>query len=152
MPMATSATWKWWSPTWRNYEPRERTARARIRIQGLFVVVAKNPDQAMHELAPHFHHVNNFYGQWLNEDRAATGFGESVVLQPMSLEAFKGSGILRILTPDQAIQLFNDMRSKAAVEHFMMMLPPGIPASNSASTPKFSPRKSSRRFANIRSA
>jgi alkanesulfonate monooxygenase SsuD/methylene tetrahydromethanopterin reductase-like flavin-dependent oxidoreductase (luciferase family) len=103
-------------------------ARARIRIQGLFVVVAKNPDQAMHELAPHFHHVNNSYGQWLNEDRAATGFGASAVLQPMSLEAFKGSGILRILTPDQAIQLFNDMRSKAAVEHFMMMLPPGIPA------------------------
>ena len=100
---------------------------ARIRIQGLFVVVAKNPGQAMHELAPYFHHVNNTYGEWLNEDRAATGFGESALLKPMSLEAFEASGILRILTPDEAIDLFNDMRSKAAVEHFMMMLPPGIP-------------------------
>lgn len=100
---------------------------ARIRIQGLFVVVAKNPGQAMHELAPYFHHVNNTYGEWLNEERAATGFGESALLKPMSLEAFEASGILRILTPDEAIDLFNDMRSKAAVEHFMMMLPPGIP-------------------------
>jgi alkanesulfonate monooxygenase SsuD/methylene tetrahydromethanopterin reductase-like flavin-dependent oxidoreductase (luciferase family) len=100
---------------------------ARIRIQGLFVVVAKNPDQAMHELAPYFHHVNNTYGLWLHEDHAATGFAESTLLRPMSLEAFKASGILRILTPEEAIHLFNDMHSKAAVEHFMMMLPPGIP-------------------------
>jgi hypothetical protein len=80
----------------------------------------------MDELAPYFLHVNNSYGQWLNEDRAATGFGDAALLQPMGLEAFKASGILRILTPGQAIAFFHDMRSKADVEHFMMMLPPGI--------------------------
>ena len=101
-------------------------AAARIRIQGLFVVVAKNPAQALEELAPYFHHVNNSYGQWLNEDRAATGLGAAALLAPMSLEAFKASGILKILTPDEAIRFFHDMRSKAAVEHFMMMLPPGM--------------------------
>jgi alkanesulfonate monooxygenase SsuD/methylene tetrahydromethanopterin reductase-like flavin-dependent oxidoreductase (luciferase family) len=100
---------------------------ARIRIQGLFIVVAKDPEKALHELAPYFHHVNNTYGQWLNEDRASTGFGDEALLAPMTLEAFKASGILKILTPGQAIDLFNNMLSKAPVEHFMMMLPPGLP-------------------------
>jgi alkanesulfonate monooxygenase SsuD/methylene tetrahydromethanopterin reductase-like flavin-dependent oxidoreductase (luciferase family) len=102
------------------------TAAARIRIQGLFVVVAKDPEKALHELAPYFHHVNNTYGRWLNEDRASTGFGAAATLEPMTLEAFRTSGILSILTPAQAIDRFNAMRAKAPVEHFMMMLPPGL--------------------------
>jgi alkanesulfonate monooxygenase SsuD/methylene tetrahydromethanopterin reductase-like flavin-dependent oxidoreductase (luciferase family) len=104
-------------------------AGARVRIQGLFVLVAHDPEKAMHELAPYFHHVNNSYGLWLNEDRASTGFADQTLLKPMSLEAFKTSGILRILTPSQAIEMFNQMLSKAPVEHFMMMLPPGFPPS-----------------------
>ena len=102
-------------------------ANARVRIQGLFTVVAHDPEQAMHELAPYYHHVNNTYGQWLNEDRAATGFGDTALLKPMTLEAFKASGILSILTPGEAIEKFNEMLSKAPVEHFMMMLPSGLP-------------------------
>lgn len=108
-------------------------ASGRVRIQGLFVVVAHDPEQAMHELAPYFHHVNNSYGQWLNEDRAATGFADQALLKPMSLQDFKTSGILNILTPNQAIEMFNKMLAKAPVEHFMMMLPPGLP------TAKFAP-------------
>jgi alkanesulfonate monooxygenase SsuD/methylene tetrahydromethanopterin reductase-like flavin-dependent oxidoreductase (luciferase family) len=102
-------------------------AQARIRIQGLFVVVAKDTAAAMDELAPYFHYVNNAYGQWLNEDRAATGFDDSL-LKPMTLDAFKASGILQILTPGQAIDRFRRMLAKAPVEHFMMMKPAGLPA------------------------
>lgn len=102
-------------------------ASARIRIQGLFVLVARDPEQAMDELAPYFHHVNDSYGRWLQENRADTGFGEGAVLKPMTLEEFKASGILRILTPEQAIEMFREMLAKAPVEHFMMMVPPGIP-------------------------
>ncbi len=98
---------------------------ARIRIQGLFVTVAKDPEQAMDELAPYFHHVNNTYGAWLNEDKASGV--EGALLAPMSLDAFKASGILQILTPDQAIDYFQAMRSRIPVEHFTMMLPPGLP-------------------------
>lgn len=100
---------------------------ARVRIQGLFVLVAQDPEKAMHELGPYFHYVNNVYGQWLNEDRASTGFGDKALLKPMTLDAFKTSGILRVLTPDEAIAMFNDMLEKAPVEHFMMMMPPGLP-------------------------
>jgi alkanesulfonate monooxygenase SsuD/methylene tetrahydromethanopterin reductase-like flavin-dependent oxidoreductase (luciferase family) len=104
-------------------------AGARIRIQGLLVLVAHDPEKAMHELAPYFHYVNNAYGEWLNEDRAATGFGDNALLKPMTLEAFKNSGILNILTPSQAIEMFKTMLSKTPVEHFMMMAPPGLPPS-----------------------
>jgi len=102
---------------------------ARIRIQGLFVLVARDPEKAMHELGPYFHYVNNAYGQWLNEDRAATGFGDTARLAPMTLEAFKVSGILRIVTPAEAIEMFTKMRSRVPVEHFIMMMPPGFPPS-----------------------
>lgn len=101
-------------------------AAARIRIQGLFLVVAEDPDKAMHELAPYYHHVNNTYGQWMNEDKAI-GLDDPV-LKPMSLDAFKKSGILQILTPDAAIAKFKAMQARIAVEHFMMMKPPGLPA------------------------
>ena len=107
-------------------------ASARIRIQGLFVLVANDPEKAMHELAPYFHYVNNAYGQWLNEDRAATGFGDTALLKPMSLEAFKTSGILSVLTPSEAIEMFNTMLSKVPVEHFMLMAPPGLARSKFA--------------------
>ena len=107
-------------------------ASGRVRIQGLFVLVARDPEKAMHEVAPYFHYVNNSYGVWLAEDRVATGFGDEVLLKPMTLEAFKASGILRILTPDQAIEMFNEMLSKAPVEHFMMMLPAGLSPSKLA--------------------
>ena len=104
-------------------------SEGRIRIQGLFTVVAHDPEQAMDELAPYFLHVNNTYGEWLNEDKAATGVNDSHMLEPMTLDAFKQSGILNILTPAQAIDSFRAMRAKAPVEHFMMMLPPGLPPS-----------------------
>ncbi len=101
-------------------------AAARVRIQGLFVLVALDPQKAMEEVAPYYHHVNNAYGRWLNEDRGSTGFDETL-LKPMTLEAFKASGILRILRPEEAIEMLNGMRAKAPVDHFMMMLPAGFP-------------------------
>jgi alkanesulfonate monooxygenase SsuD/methylene tetrahydromethanopterin reductase-like flavin-dependent oxidoreductase (luciferase family) len=101
-------------------------SQARVRIQGLFTVVARDPEQAMAELAPYYHYVNNTYGEWLNEDRAS-GL-EDGVLKPMDLEAFKTSGILQILTPEQAIAHFKAMQARIPVEHFMMMAPPGLPA------------------------
>jgi len=101
--------------------------QGRVRIQGLFHLVADDPERAMDELAPYFLHVNNSYGAWLNEDRAATGVGDGARLEPMSLEQFRRSGILNVMTPEQAIAFFRDMQAQAPVEHFMMMLPPGLP-------------------------
>jgi hypothetical protein len=62
----------------------------------------------------------------LVEDRAATGL-EDTPIRPMTLEAFKASGILRILTPPQAIEMLNRLLARTPVEHFIMMAPPGLP-------------------------
>ncbi|MFT3967058.1 MAG: LLM class flavin-dependent oxidoreductase [Sphingobium sp.] len=101
-------------------------AGARIRIQGLFLAVAEDPAAAMDELAPYYHHVNNSYGEWLNEDKAI-GIDDPA-LKPMSLEDFKKSGILQIVTPWEAIAKFRRMQDRIPVEHFMMMMPAGLPA------------------------
>jgi alkanesulfonate monooxygenase SsuD/methylene tetrahydromethanopterin reductase-like flavin-dependent oxidoreductase (luciferase family) len=97
-------------------------------VQGLFVTVAKDPEKALDELAPYFLHVNNSYAEWLNEDHAS-GVGDDAMLKPMSLDTFKASGTLRILTPGEAIAMFKEMQARG-VEHFMMMAPPGLPASS----------------------
>jgi alkanesulfonate monooxygenase SsuD/methylene tetrahydromethanopterin reductase-like flavin-dependent oxidoreductase (luciferase family) len=100
-------------------------AAAKIRIQGLFTLVARDKEAAMAELAPYFHHVNNTYGVWLAEDRAI-GL-DSTALEAMSLDAFKASGILQIWTPEEAVAKFKAMQARIPVEHYMLMLPPGIP-------------------------
>ena len=101
-------------------------AAARILLQALFVAVADDPVAAMDELGPYFHHVNNSYGAWLAEDKAI-GLDDTK-LEPMSLEAFKASGILQILTPGQAVDRFRRMKERMpALEHLMLMLPPGLP-------------------------
>jgi alkanesulfonate monooxygenase SsuD/methylene tetrahydromethanopterin reductase-like flavin-dependent oxidoreductase (luciferase family) len=96
---------------------------ARIRIPGLFLAVAHDPQQAMEELAPYYHYVNNAYGAWANEDR---GFGSESALEPMTMEQFKASGIVQILTPGEAIDRFRAMQARMAVEHVMMAMPAGF--------------------------
>ena len=39
----------------------------------------------------------------------------------------KQSGILRIVTPAQAVTLFKEMQSRIPVEHVTLMAPPGLP-------------------------
>lgn len=99
-------------------------AEARVRITGLTTVVADDPEAALEELAPYFLHANNSYGAWFHEDKALGMAG----MTPTSLEDYKASGDLRILTPEAAIAMFRDMQARMPLEHFMMMLPPGLPA------------------------
>ncbi len=101
-------------------------AQARILAPALFEVVADNPDEAMEELAPFYHHVNNTYGAFIAEDNAI-GMADSV-LSEMSLDAFKASGILQIFTPEAAVARYRTMQSDhPALEHLMFMRPPGLP-------------------------
>jgi alkanesulfonate monooxygenase SsuD/methylene tetrahydromethanopterin reductase-like flavin-dependent oxidoreductase (luciferase family) len=101
------------------------TGNAKLRITGLFTVVANDPEQAMDELAPHFHHVNNSYGAWFNEDRVVDA---EDALSPMTLEQFKASGIMQIMTPEAAIAMFKELQNRMPLDHYIMMLPPGLPA------------------------
>ena len=100
-------------------------ADARVRITGLMTVVAHDPEKALEELAPYFHHVNNSYGEWFFEDKA---LGLEKGFSPMSLDAFKASGTLQVMTPDAAIDMFEGLRQRLPLDHYMMMMPPGLPA------------------------
>jgi alkanesulfonate monooxygenase SsuD/methylene tetrahydromethanopterin reductase-like flavin-dependent oxidoreductase (luciferase family) len=93
------------------------------------LVVAHDPERALQELAPYYHHVSNMYGVWLNEDGYDGRVQVDEAPRQLSLEDFKASGLLQVLTPVQAIDFFNSMRAKAPVEHVTMAVPPGIPLS-----------------------
>jgi len=98
--------------------------KAKVRVTGLMTVVATDVAAAIEELAPCFHHVNNSYAEYFNEDKAMGV--ESFT--PMSLDTFKASGIMEILTPDAAIAKFRIMQAQMPLDHYMMMMPPGLPA------------------------
>jgi alkanesulfonate monooxygenase SsuD/methylene tetrahydromethanopterin reductase-like flavin-dependent oxidoreductase (luciferase family) len=98
-------------------------ASAKVRVTDLFLAVAHDPEKAMDELAPYYHHVNNSYGEWFNEDKALGLDG----LKPMSLDAFKASGTLQIMTPSAAIAMLKAKQERMPLDHVMMMMPAGLP-------------------------
>ncbi|HMO68261.1 MAG TPA: LLM class flavin-dependent oxidoreductase [Novosphingobium sp.] len=101
-------------------------ASARVMLPALFLTCAQDPEAAMEDIGPHFHHQNNVYGRWMAEDKK---FGiEDAALAEMDFDAFRKSGILTILTPGQMIDRLRAMKAKTpALDHFMMCLPPGLP-------------------------
>lgn len=98
-------------------------ADARIWLQGLTLVVAEDKAAAMDELAPYFLLANNGYAEWLAEDKAS---GVENVFTPMTLDEYRKSGILKILTPGEAIDHFRRLRERVPVEHFIMAQPAGL--------------------------
>jgi alkanesulfonate monooxygenase SsuD/methylene tetrahydromethanopterin reductase-like flavin-dependent oxidoreductase (luciferase family) len=93
-------------------------AEARIRLLDLFLAVAHDPDAAWEELAPYFLYVNNAYSVWQVE----AGTSE---LRAMTLDEFRASRMLKILTPGQAIDKFRALQASTGLEHFMLMAPAG---------------------------
>jgi alkanesulfonate monooxygenase SsuD/methylene tetrahydromethanopterin reductase-like flavin-dependent oxidoreductase (luciferase family) len=89
-------------------------AEARIRIQGLFVVVARDPQAARDELAPYFHYVNNAYGEWLNAQ--ANGPGSIQAKQdPADMDARPGDRpVPRDARTDPGRTLHHDVAARHA--------------------------------------
>ncbi len=104
-------------------------ASARLREHDLNFFVARDPDAAWEELAPYMLYMHESYSKWMNENEAHYDIGEFAILKPMTLEEFKASGKVRIMTPGEAIDFINGMLARAPVEHFMMFVPPGLPLS-----------------------
>lgn len=99
-------------------------ASSKVRITGITTVIAEDPEAALEELAPYYHHVNNSYGEWFAEDRVHSkehGFS------PMSLEEFKASGTLQVMTPDEAIAMFRRLQARMPIDHYIFSMPAGLP-------------------------
>lgn len=101
------------------------TSAAKVRITGVTTVVADETEAAMDELAPYFLHVNNSYGEWFGEDQV---HDDGHAMKPMTLDEFKASGMLTILTPEQAVATFRDLQERMALDQYIMSMPCGLPA------------------------
>lgn len=97
-------------------------ASARVRIYEPTLVVAEDPAAAAEELAPYFQHVNNTYAAWAAEDQALGSAG----MTAMSLEAYKASGEMQILTPTEAIARIRAL-GHLRPEQVILPMPTGLP-------------------------
>ncbi len=104
-------------------------ASARLREHDLNFFVARDPDAAWEELGPYMLYMHETYAQWMSENQADYDLGDNVdvLLKSMTLDEFKASGNVRIMTPKDAIAHIEGMLERAPVEHFMMFVPPGLP-------------------------
>jgi alkanesulfonate monooxygenase SsuD/methylene tetrahydromethanopterin reductase-like flavin-dependent oxidoreductase (luciferase family) len=96
-------------------------------VQGVFSLVAEDPEKAWAELGPYYLHVNNTYSVWLNEENQSSLLQIDTMPSRMTMEEFKTKGILQIWTPSEAIETFKKMREQSPMEHYMFSVPPGIP-------------------------
>ncbi|WP_340268593.1 LLM class flavin-dependent oxidoreductase [Sphingobium mellinum] len=92
-------------------------SQGKVRIGDLFAVVARDPEKAMEELAPYYYHVLQVYAELGGEG-----------MEAMSLEEFKKSGKMQVMTPEGAIAKYKAMQQRMPLEHVSMIMPPGISA------------------------
>lgn len=103
------------------------SADGRFYQATLPIVVSHDPEAAMEELAPYYLYVNNFYGVWMSENQLGVEVDDPP--RPLTLDEFKASGLLQIMSPAQAIAMFKDMHARTGVEHVTIPVPPGLPIS-----------------------
>jgi len=108
---------------WQEYgkDPKD----AGMQIPGLFTAVARDPEAAFEELAPHYHYMNEAYSVFMREDEAI-GIDNAAIGTAMDLDAFKGSGMLQVWSPEEAVENFRAMRAKMPLKHYAMSMPPGL--------------------------
>jgi hypothetical protein len=94
-------------------------------VPGLFTAVARDPEAAMEELAPHFHYMNEAYSVFMREDEAI-GIDNAAIGTAMDLDGFKASGILQIWTPEEAVANFRAMQETMPLRNYAMSMPPGL--------------------------
>jgi alkanesulfonate monooxygenase SsuD/methylene tetrahydromethanopterin reductase-like flavin-dependent oxidoreductase (luciferase family) len=97
----------------------------RVRIIGMMVQIAEDVEDAFEELAPYYHYINNNYAEWFTEGSVGRENG----IATMTLDEFKASGLLQVWTPDQAIDKLRAYQKVTPIDHYTMMMPPGLPPS-----------------------
>jgi alkanesulfonate monooxygenase SsuD/methylene tetrahydromethanopterin reductase-like flavin-dependent oxidoreductase (luciferase family) len=86
----------------------------------MWFLVSEDPEKTLDELAPHAHYQINTYAEW-QEDLTWGPFAQ------MSVEEFKKAGLMKVLTPDEAIAYIRSRLEQAPLEAFCMQAPAGFP-------------------------
>jgi alkanesulfonate monooxygenase SsuD/methylene tetrahydromethanopterin reductase-like flavin-dependent oxidoreductase (luciferase family) len=93
---------------------------ASMSYSDMWFLVSEDPERTLDELAPHAYYQINTYAEWQEG-------AEWSVFTRMDLEQFKQAGVMKVLTPEQAIAYIQSRRDAAPLEAFCMQAPAGFP-------------------------
>ncbi len=106
-------------------KPEKDARMVSMSYSDMWLVVSEDPEKTVNEVAPHAFYQINSYAEW-QENKMWQ------VFQKMDLEAFKKSGVMKIMTPDEAIAYIRSRIEAAPIEAFCMQAPAGLPLSKLA--------------------
>jgi alkanesulfonate monooxygenase SsuD/methylene tetrahydromethanopterin reductase-like flavin-dependent oxidoreductase (luciferase family) len=99
-----------------------KPASAARMIEGGFTwfIVARDPEKTLHEVAPHVLHSVSTYAQW-NRTTTHKVYSNQ---QNLDLAGIKKSPILKVVTPERAIELISQAADAAPIEGLYGFIPP----------------------------
>jgi alkanesulfonate monooxygenase SsuD/methylene tetrahydromethanopterin reductase-like flavin-dependent oxidoreductase (luciferase family) len=86
----------------------------------MWMMVSEDPEKTINDMAPHAYYQINTYAKWQEG-------AEWSVYTEMSLDEFKKAGVMKVLTPDEAIAYIKSRQEVAPIEAFVMQAPTGFP-------------------------
>jgi len=86
----------------------------------MWMMVSADPEKTLNDMAPHAYYQINTYAEWQEG-------AEWQVFSGMSLDDFKKAGVMRVMTPDEAIAHIRSRQEAAPIEAFCMQAPTGFP-------------------------
>lgn len=86
----------------------------------MWFLVSEDPERTLDELAPHAYYQINTYAEWQEG-------AEWSVFSQMDLDEFKKAGLLKVMTPDEAVAYIRSRCEAAPIEAFCMQAPAGFP-------------------------
>jgi len=95
---------------------------ARVAGGHFWLIVARDPDRTWREVAPHVRYQINLYAEWLGKA------GQSLFPYLPDDAALRASGLLLVVTPDEAVRLIDEYATATRIErYYTWTIPPGIP-------------------------
>ncbi len=86
----------------------------------MWFLVSEDPERTLDAVAPHAHYQINTYAEWQEG-------AEWSVFAAMDVEEFKKAGLMKVLTPDEAVTYIKSRQEQAPIEAFCMQAPTGFP-------------------------
>jgi alkanesulfonate monooxygenase SsuD/methylene tetrahydromethanopterin reductase-like flavin-dependent oxidoreductase (luciferase family) len=93
-----------------------------LSASDMWFLVSHDPEAALEEVAPHAYYQLNTYAEWQKD----AGWGG---VKRMEFDEFKQSGMMKVFTPEQAIDYIRGRQQAAPIEAFCMQAPAGFPLS-----------------------
>jgi alkanesulfonate monooxygenase SsuD/methylene tetrahydromethanopterin reductase-like flavin-dependent oxidoreductase (luciferase family) len=85
----------------------------------MWTYVAEDPDKAFYEIAPYADYNLNTYARWQE--------GKDWGVKKMDVEELRRTGMVKVMTPDEAIPHLEQLFAQAPVDSFFMKMPTGMP-------------------------